>query len=70
MKIDVAFFQDKFVGDDDETAVSSLLRAPLSASPSSSGASSSLLEEANLLNPEVILDQYSFSAHMALHFLV
>lgn len=46
--------QDKFGREDDETAVATLLRAPLSASPSSSGASSSLLEDGSLLNPEVV----------------
>ncbi|KAM3726063.1 Nuclear hormone receptor [Dirofilaria immitis] len=43
---------DKFSREDDETAVVALLRAPLSASPSSSGASSSLLEDGSLLNSE------------------
>lgn len=45
--------QEKFGREDDETT-EALLRAPLSASPSSSGASSSLLEDGSLLNPEVI----------------
>ncbi|KAL3982318.1 Zinc finger C4 type (two domains) family protein [Acanthocheilonema viteae] len=44
--------ENKFGREDDETAVAALLRAPLSASPSSSGASSSLLEDGSLLNPE------------------
>ncbi|VDK67539.1 unnamed protein product [Onchocerca ochengi] len=44
--------EDKFGREDDEAAVAALLRAPLSASPSSSGASSSLLEDGSLLNSE------------------
>uniref|UniRef100_A0A915PVG4 Uncharacterized protein n=1 Tax=Setaria digitata TaxID=48799 RepID=A0A915PVG4_9BILA len=44
--------EDKFGKEDEESTVSTILRVPLSASPSSSGASSSLLEDGSLLNPE------------------
>ncbi|VDN17717.1 unnamed protein product [Gongylonema pulchrum] len=44
--------QDKFAGEDEQGAVTTILHAPLSASPFSSGASSSLLEEGTLLNSE------------------
>ncbi|VDM14272.1 unnamed protein product [Wuchereria bancrofti] len=44
--------EDKFGREDDETTVAAFLGAPLSTSPSSSGASSSLLEDGSLLNSE------------------